>query len=106
MADEDSGRIRARVHDGVVTVKVILVHPMETGARKDRTKGNPVPRHFIREVVCEHNGKPVLTMDWGWGVSTNPYLSFDLKEGKAGDLVSVRWVDNRGETGRVEGEVS
>jgi sulfur-oxidizing protein SoxZ len=56
--------------------------------------------------VCEHNGEPVLTLDWGWGVSENPYLSFDLKEGKVGDPILVRWVDSEGETGRIEGSVS
>jgi sulfur-oxidizing protein SoxZ len=106
MANEDAGRLRARLRDGLVTVRVLMKHPMETGARKDPATGELVPRHFIREVVCEHNGEPVLTLDWGWGVSENPYLSFDLKEGKVGDPILVRWVDSEGETGRIEGSVS
>ena len=36
-----------------------------------------------------HNGVTVLSLDWGWGVSANPYLSFDPKEGKVGDLVAI-----------------
>jgi sulfur-oxidizing protein SoxZ len=105
MAEQDSGRLRAKRKDGVVTVRVLLRHPMETGARQDPATGELVPRHFIREVVCEHNGTRVLTLDWGWGVSANPYLSFDLKEGEPGDTVAVQWVDNQGASGRVEGEV-
>lgn len=105
MANEDSGRLRARLRDGVVQVKVLLSHPMETGSRKHPGTGEILPRHFIREVVCEHNGKPVLTLDWGWGIAKNPYISFDIKEGKPGDLVAVRWTDNKGETAAVKGEV-
>lgn len=105
MANEDRGKVRARLKDGVVRVKVLLKHPMETGSRKHPGTGELLPRHFIREVVCERNGTPVLTLDWGWGVAANPYLSFDLKEGKAGDLIAIRWVDNQGETASVEGKV-
>jgi sulfur-oxidizing protein SoxZ len=105
MADQDSGRLRAKLKDGIVTVRVLLRHPMETGARQDPQSGELIPRHYIREVVCEHKGKPVLTLDWGWGVSANPYLSFDLTEGEPGDPIAVVWTDNKGETGRVEGQI-
>lgn len=106
MTNEDQGRIRARLKDGVVTVKIILRHPMETGARKESPVSEPLPRHFIREVVCERNGTPVLTLEWGWGIAANPYLSFDLKEGQIGDSIAVRWVDNKGGSGRLEGVVT
>jgi len=102
---EDAGRLRAKLRDGLVKVRVLMNHPMETGARQDPATGELVPRHFIREVVCEHNGEPVLTLDYGWGVSKNPYLSFDLAAGKPGDLIVVRWLDSEGQTGRIEGEV-
>ena len=106
MSDQDIGRIRARLKDGIATVKVLLRHPMETGARKHPVSGELVPRHFIREVVCEHNGTAVLTLDWGWGVAADPYLSFDLMDAKAGDSVVVRYVDNKGETGALTAQVS
>ncbi len=106
MADAtNSGKMRARLKDGAVLVKALLKHPMETGSRKHPVTGVLIPRHFIRELVCEHNGKPVLTFDWGWGVAAKPYLAFRLKEGKAGDLVAIRWVDNKGRAGRLEDRV-
>ena len=106
MADaKNSGKMRARLKDGAVMVKALLKHPMETGSRKHPVTGVLIPRHFIRELVCERNGKPVLTFDWGWGIAAKPYLSFRLKEGRAGDLVAIRWVDNRGMTGRLEDRV-
>ena len=105
MANTDSGRVHARLKDGVVTVKALLRHPMETGSRKHPGTGEVMPRLFIQEVICENNGQPVLTLDWGWGVSANPYLSFDLIEGRVGDAIAVRWVDNLGDEGRVEGKI-
>ena len=44
-------------------------------------------------------------MDWGWGVAANPYISFDIKGAKVGDLVTLRWEDNRGLTGELETQV-
>lgn len=88
-----------------MTVKALLNHPMETGSRKHPVTGAPIPRHFIREVVCERNGTPVLSLEWGWGVAAKPYLSFDITGGKRGDRVAIRWLDNKGMSGRVEAEV-
>ena len=105
MNKKDSGRVRARLTNGIVTVKALLRHPMETGSRKHPGTGEVLPRQFIQEVVCEHNGKPVLTLDWGWGISADPYLSFDLKEGSVGDVIAIRWVDNLGREDRVEGAI-
>ena len=44
------------------------------------------------------NGKTVLTADWGPAVSKNPFLAFRFKGAKAGDKISVTWVDTNGAT--------
>ena len=49
-------KVRARIKGDVADVKVLMEHPMETGARMDADTGKPVPRHYIKEVVCKHNG--------------------------------------------------
>lgn len=105
MATQNSGKIRVRLKDGGINVKAILRHPMETGSRKNPTTGEVLPRQFIREVVCERNGSTVLTMDWSWGIAADPYLSFRIKQGKKGDLISIRWSDNVGKTGHLEASV-
>jgi sulfur-oxidizing protein SoxZ len=73
-----------------------MMHPMETGQRKD-AKGDIVPLHFIRSVVVTHNGKPVLDAQWSQAVSRNPFLGLRVKGAKAGDKVSVTWADSRGD---------
>jgi len=102
----NSHKIRARMREGGAEVKVLLQHPMETGNRSDRTTGLKVPRHFIRELVCEHNGKIVLSTDWSWGMARNPYISFRIRHASPGDRISVRWRDDRGAEDTIEAVVS
>ena len=90
-------KIRAKASGGVTTVKTLMSHPMETGLRKD-SNGDPIPAHHITEVTAEHNGKPVLTANWGGAISKNPYLSFKFNGGAAGDTIKISWVDNMGKS--------
>ena len=98
-----SMRVRAKEKDGVVTVKALISHPMETGLRKDEN-GETVPAHFIKEVTATVGGEVVFVANWGTGVSKNPYLSFKYR-GAKGDLLTLRWEDNRGGSDQLEAEV-
>lgn len=98
-------KIRASVKDGVTEIKVLMNHEMETGQRKD-ANGQPIPAWFIQEVTAKLEDKTVLTAQWGPSVSKNPYLSFKVNGGKAGDTVTVSWVDNKGETRSDSAKVS
>jgi len=89
-------RIRAKMKGNVTEVKALMSHAMETGLRKDKTTGTTIPAHFIKEVICEHNGKNVLTADWSVAVSKNPYLSFKFKGANKGDSIKISWNDNMG----------
>ena len=90
-------KMRAKVSDGVSTIKALISHPMDTGLVKDKKTGKTIPAHFIQEVVCQHKGTTVMTANWGAAISKNPYLSFKFKGAAAGDTVSLSWVDNTGE---------
>lgn len=93
---EKTIKIRAKERDGMIEVKSLITHPMETGMRKDK-KGDLVPAHFIQEVVAELNGKVVMTAYWGVAISQNPYLSFRINGGKKGDQIRLAWTDNKGD---------
>ena len=82
-------KIRAKASDGVVTVKSLMTHPMETGQREDKKTGEKIPAHFIQEVTCEHGGATVMKALWSAGVSKNPYLSFKFKGGQEGDKIKL-----------------
>ena len=90
-------QIRARMMGGdIVDVKVLLIHPMETGLRKDAKTKNTIPMHFINHVTATINGKPVLECMWGTGIAKNPFLGLRIKGGKPGDFVAINAVDNLG----------
>ena len=89
-------KIRASMVGDKVEVKILMAHEMETGQRKD-AKGEIVPAHFIQNVTAVHNGKTVLSAQWGTAVSKNPFLSFRFTSGKPGDKITVTWVDNKGD---------
>jgi sulfur-oxidizing protein SoxZ len=98
-------KIRAKEKGGTVTVKSLLKHPMETGIRKNKKTGDKIPAHYITEVTCEINGKKVMTVYMGPGVSKDPYMSFNVKGAKKGDTVKLSWVDNKGESASGEATV-
>ena len=101
----DPMRIRAQAAGGNATVRVLMIHEMETGQRKD-SSGKIIPAWHITEVTASHNGKTVLTAEWGPAVAKNPFLQFTVKGAKAGDKISITWKDNKGETRTDEAVVS
>ena len=92
----DPMRIRIALREGVVNVRVLMSHEMETGQRKDAS-GNLVAAHYIKSVTATHQGKTVLSAQWGPAVAKNPFLEFNFKGGQKGDKIVVTWEDNKGE---------
>lgn len=98
-------KIRASLQGDSADVRILMMHPMETGQRKD-AKGDIVPLHFIRSVVVTHNGKTVLDAQWSQAVARNPFLGLRVKGAKAGDKITVTWVDSKGDKRTDEASVS
>lgn len=97
-----SVKLKAKaLEGGLVEVKALMTHPMETGLRKDSETGELVPAHYITEVVVTANDKEVLKTNWGGSVSKNPYLAFSYK-GAVGDKVKLTWKDNKDATDSAE----
>ena len=92
----DPMRVRALEQGGITEVKVLMQHDMETGLRKD-TGGKLVPAHFIQQLNVLHNGREVLSAQFGPSISKNPFLGFKFSGGAKGDRVTVTWTDNMGE---------
>ena len=94
-------KIRTTLKGDSADVRVLMVHPMETGQRKD-TGGNIVPMHFIQEITVKLNGRVVIEGQISQAVSRNPVFSFRLKGVKAGDKLEIAWLDNGGERSQSE----
>jgi len=80
------------------TVKVdfIVIHPMDTGLKKDKKTGEVKPEHYIDNITFSLDGKPFTTMKVWETVSTNPYFSVNLKVPGKGKI-TVDYTDNTGE---------
>ena len=101
----DPMRIRTTLQGDVADVRILMRHPMETGARKD-SKGDIIPQHFIQNVAVTHNGKTVVEAQWTQAISRDPFLGLRIKGAKAGDKIAVTWVDNKGDKRTDEAAVS
>jgi sulfur-oxidizing protein SoxZ len=99
-------KIRAEAQGDEVTVKSLITHPMQPAVEKDKKTGQPIPAHFIQEVVCEHKGTVVMTALWSTAISKNPYLAFKFKGGLKGDTIKLSWTDNTGQSDSQEATIS
>ncbi|MBT3348023.1 MAG: thiosulfate oxidation carrier complex protein SoxZ [Thiotrichales bacterium] len=93
-----SVRIKAKEKKGVIDIKCLLSHPMETGLRKDKKSGKTIPAHFIQTIVAEIDGAVFMHADINVTISKNPYLRMRV-DGKKGDNITVTWTDNTGAVG-------
>jgi sulfur-oxidizing protein SoxZ len=85
---------------GVYTeIRVLMSHPMTTAQMKEGL-------HHIKNVVVKQNGRTVLEGEISQAISRNPVFSFRLKGGAKGDKIEVSWLDNKGETNKIESAVA
>jgi sulfur-oxidizing protein SoxZ len=95
-------KVKVKLEGDVAQVKSLMLHPMETGARKDPDMGTTIPAHHITELTFTNNGRTVMLVHCSTAVSRDPYFSFSFRGAKAGDTLAVRWVDNKGESDSLE----
>jgi len=77
MRGKNSIRIRISKNKKAEQVfKTVILHPMETGFRRDKNSGQPVPADYIEDFRIYIDGKNVFEIKFGRNVSKNPYLSF------------------------------
>ena len=92
-------KMRATLAGGNIDLRVLMTHPMSTAQ-----SGQPL--HFIKKIEVKHNGRTVIEAEISQAVSRNPLFSFRLKGGAQGDKIEVSWLDNKGESNRIEGAVA
>jgi sulfur-oxidizing protein SoxZ len=79
---------------GVIEVKTLVSHLMESGQRKDKD-GKVIPRKIINKFTAELDGELVFSADLEPAVSANPYFQFKIKPEKSGTL-KFTWTDDDG----------
>jgi sulfur-oxidizing protein SoxZ len=98
-------RIRSRRHDDGVDVMILMVHPMESGLRKD-ADGERIPPHFIVDAIVTLDDEPVLEALLGIAAAKDPLLQFRLNDAPSGARIRVTWRDNRGERQQAEAKLA
>jgi len=94
-------KIRAQNQGEVTDIRILLQHPMETGQRKD-DKGQTFAPNFIQTFSVSLNGKIIIDGQLNTSISKNPLFAFKARGIKAGDKLSVAWLDNLGDQRRDE----
>ncbi len=89
-------KLKPKSRKGIITVKTLIKHPMETGLRKK--KGKLVPANYIVHMGVAVNGKPMVVADIGSTISKDPYFQFKIP-GNKGDTVTLKYEDSRGKKG-------
>jgi len=89
-------KLKPKARKGVIGIKALIKHPMETGLRKK--KGKIVPANHIVSMEILHNGATVVNADIGSSISKDPYFKFQVP-GAKGDLIEIRYTDSLGKSG-------
>ncbi|MDH3431582.1 MAG: thiosulfate oxidation carrier complex protein SoxZ [Gammaproteobacteria bacterium] len=95
-------KIKTKLTGDVAEIKSLMLHPMETGSRKDPDTGEVVPAHYITQLTFANNGKVVMVANFSTAVSKNPYFGFKFSGASAGDTLKTSWVDNVGGADELE----
>lgn len=101
--------IKARAKMGsanTADIKILIMHPMDTGLMKNAKTGAVIPAHFIKQLTVTLNGKTVLEGDLGVAISKNPFFDFKVEGAKAGDALAINWSDNLGDSDAYQTTIS
>lgn len=79
----------------IVKVNFMVIHPMETGMRKDKKTGELVPADYVNSIKFDYNGQVITNMTVWESVSANPVFTTNMKINGAGKL-TVTFTDNKG----------
>lgn len=99
MSQDESYEIRPRLRAPKTvargeraTIRSLLMHPMESGRRKD-LEGNDIPRLIIYRARFTANGEEVFSAELSPMNASPLYLEFDLTV-EAPILLEAEWVED------------
>ena len=72
-------KIKAKLSGDIADIKSLMIHPMETGTRKDPETEELVPMHHITQLTFTNNDKTVMVANFSTAVSKNPFFQFQVQ---------------------------
>ncbi len=93
-------KIKAKLKNGVVSVKAMAKHKMWTYDIAKKKTGNRDDANFITHINASVNDKVVFDASTSQFLSKNPIFKFKFKADgfKKGDKIAMTWVDLKGHT--------
>lgn len=102
--------VKGSVTAGATLAAVLLIgHPMESGYRT-LDSGQRIAKNVITSIRVQLGGQTLFDAETGIGVSAHPYLAFPVPLPAAlpaaGLVLSVQWVDDKGQRGEIKRELT
>lgn len=93
-------RVKAKLKNGVVKVKMMAKHGMVTYNQAKQRTGNPDDANFITHLSGTVNGETVIDISTSQFFSKNPIFKFEFKGDtfNKGDKFTMTWEDRKGNT--------
>ena len=92
-------KIKAKVKNGVVSVKAMAKHEMMTYDIAEKKTGDRKNANFITHLDAKVGDKTVLDASTSQFLSKNPIFKFKFKgDFKKGDEMTMTWVDLKGKS--------
>jgi sulfur-oxidizing protein SoxZ len=99
-------KVKAKLKNGVVSVKAMAKHNMVTYNQAEKKTGNREDANFITHISATVNGETVFDASTSQFLSKNPIFKFKFKGiGAKGDKVLMTWTDRKGKTGKGKGKI-
>ncbi len=89
-------KLKAKSRYGLIIVRVLIKHPMESGSRKNKS-GQLIPANHITNLSLKKNNRLAIKASIGGTISENPFFQFKVP-GVKGDEISFESIDNLGKT--------
>lgn len=78
----------------ILTLRLTIRHPMETGLRPDG-QGGTVPHNLITHFRCRYDGVEVFASEWFPAIAANPQITFTTVATASGTL-EFHWEGDQG----------
>ena len=91
-------KIKAKIKNEVIQVKAMAKHAMTTYNQAEIKTGDKENANFITNILAEVNQRIVFEASTSQFLSKNPIFKFKFKGAKKGDILTMTWVDKKGNT--------
>ncbi len=99
-------KVKAKLKNGVVSVKCMAKHVMTTYDIAKKQTGDRNNAQFITHISASVGGKTVWEASTSQFLAKNPIFKYKFTGiGAKGDKVEMNWIDNQGKTGKGKGKI-